>query len=294
MTEDEAVVLVRHNDFSDVLLQDLLERDALTRREHTIELQHEALADYLRACDITQRQPSDVSARLNLLSSLSLRAGSQLPALFMATARSAEMQRIVWSHIAAADIEAAIAALRYRADTSSQLDASDPIQISRHYLSEILEGAELPLALHFDRLASRARSELAGEEAERLGIEGSISPDQNRITYSFVAAVPERDRIVIGTSARRGMFFGKDLRMRGLRLDSGRLVGMGHIRDALLDLVKHRRLNGGLVWAEERALSRLRHLIREYEFQCGLDTSLGEIRKLLLPYATRWVQPRPW
>ena len=283
--DDEIVNLTRDHNFSTDLLQDLLETDALEQRGRTIELQHEALADYLRALDVTTgRDLSDATARLDRLSS-SLQSNSELPVLLMATARSVDLQQLVWSHVVGAGIRAAISALRFRADISYQIDSGDPIQSSRRYLSDIVEGIDRPLTHYFAQLATRIRSELVGEDTELLGIAGSLSPrDREQIEYSFIPRGTDHEPVVVEVAARRRQFFGKNLRMMGLRLDSGRLVGMGHLRDALLKLVNHRRLDGGVVWAEERAMSRLQHLIRAYRLPCTLETDLVEIRSLLEPY----------
>lgn len=137
LTEAAAVGLVRSEGFSDDLLQSLLDADALVQRGATVELQHEALADYVRALDVVGLRPAEASQRLK---ALPLREGSQLPALLMAVASSAEMQRLIWAEVASADITAAMGALRYRAEIAPGPKALDPSEVSRRYLSEMIEG----------------------------------------------------------------------------------------------------------------------------------------------------------
>jgi len=288
LLDEEVVRLIRSKQFQDELLEDLLSTDALTQRGATIELQHEALADYLRALDVVQCELSEVEERLR---KLPMREGSYLPTLLMAMASSPEMQDLIWAQIATADIKAAMTALRYRADTTSSFNPADPVEVSRRYLSEVIAGIELPLDIHFRKLAPRIRFELVGEPTDRLGIAGVVSTDGSHVTYSFTVPVLGEEVVKVGGLENAKRIFGKSLSKMGLRLDSGRLVGMGHIREALLHLVKYRRLDGGLVWAEERTLSRVRHLAREYGYQCGPGNSLEEIRSLLIPDAGRWVEP---
>lgn len=199
ITVDEAVALVRGQGFSDDLLQLLIEADALIQRGRTIELQHEALADYLRALDVVRRTPPDAVEHLR---SLSLRRGTQLPALLMVTAPNAEMQRLVWAQIITTDITAAITALRYRADISSEYEAAGAEEMSRRYLSEIMEGLELPLEVHFKRLAPRIQLGLVDENVDRLGIAGALSADGSWATYSFRLRRPEKSRSQLGQRTR--------------------------------------------------------------------------------------------
>ncbi|WP_010511630.1 type I restriction enzyme HsdR N-terminal domain-containing protein [Komagataeibacter europaeus] len=280
LSEDAAVELVRSEGFSDDLLQSLLDADALTQRGTTVELQHEALADYLRALDVVKHTLADVTLRLK---KLPLLEGSQLPALLMAFAKSAEMQRLVWREVISADITAAMGALRYRADLSPDSNAADPAGLSRDCLSEILQGIELPLQVHFPRLASRIQFDLVGSDTQRLGIIGTIEPKSGHLSYSFVACGQGEDQVKVGQAVNANSSYGMHLTAMGLRLDSGRLIGMSHIRDGLLKLVKERRLDGGIVWAEERTLGRLRHLVHNYDFPYVSGMSLEQARDLLIP-----------
>lgn len=286
LTEAASVGLARKEGFSDDLLQLLLNADALAQRGGTIELQHEALADYLRALDVVRLSAAEASQRLK---ALPLREGSQLPALLMATANNAEMQRLVWAKIASADITAAMGALRYRADIASDLNALALSEVSRRYLSEIVEGITLPLEIHFPSLAARIRFDLVGSETKCLGIVGAVQPKSGQLGYSFVARSPDEDQITVGQADNARLYFGKSLFKMGLRLDSGRLVGMSHVREGLLKLVKERRIDGGTIWTEERTLGRLRHLVNEYQLAYTPGMSLDGVRELLVPNAGRLV-----
>lgn len=288
LSEDAAVELVRSEGFSDGLLQSLLDADALTQRGATVELQHEALADYLRALDVVKHTLAGVTLRLK---KLPLLEGSQLPALLMAVAKCAEMQHLIWREVVSADITAAMGALRYRADLTPDSNAADPAGLSRDCLSEILQGIELPLEVHFPRLVSRIQFDLVGSDTQRLGIIGTIEPKSGHLSYSFVACGQGEDQVKVGQAVNANSSYGMHLTAMGLRLDSGRLIGMSHIRDGLLTLVKERRLDGGIVWAEERTLSRLRHLVRNYDFPYISGMSLEQARDLLIQSAGSWVAP---
>lgn len=293
LTEAGAVDLVRRESFSDDLLQFLLDSDALAQRGMAVEVQHEALADYLRALDVVRLPPAEASQRLR---TLPLREGSQLPALLMAVARSAEIQSLVWSEVVSADITAAMSALQYRSEIVPSLDVHDPDELSRRYLSEVMEGIELPLQIYFPRLAARIKAGLLGSDTEQLGMEqlriiGAIRPESGSLDYSFAVIDSSEEKITVGLAINPGVYFGKNLAAMGLELDSGRLVGLGHVREGLLEIVKERRLDGGVVWAEERTLGRLRHLAREYDFPYATEMTLEQARDLLIPQAGRFVAP---
>lgn len=288
LSEDAAVDLVRRGGFPDELLHSLLDADALTMRGATVELQHEALADYLRALDVIALPPAEASQRLK---ALPLREGSQLPALLMAIASTPEMQSLVWAQVVASDITAAMGALRYRAYISPNSDTPDLLDVSRRYLSEIMDGIELPLQSHFPHLSARILADLVVSDTERLGIVGAIQQESGILGYSFVACGPSESQVTVGRADGAGRYYGKNLLAMGLRLDSGRLVGMGHVRDSLLALIEERRLDGGVVWAEERTFGRLRHLVREYDLPYVAEMSLERARDLLIRNAGRWVRP---
>jgi hypothetical protein len=69
------------------------------------------------------------------------------------------------------------------------------------------------------------------------------------------------------------------------RLDSGRLLGATELRQALLQIIKDRRLKGGPVWTRERLLGRLRYVCKERNLPIEKVTILSDIKSVLEPIA---------
>lgn len=143
---------------------------------------------------------------------------------------------------------------------------------------------------HFSALASRVVWLLTGEIAEAMGIRGRLDRESGRLSYAFVPRKEIEPVFDVAPLEGHRPRFGKMLRAMGLRLDSGRLVGMIHLRDCVFDLVKGHRLDGELVWAEERARSRLLFLAREYGLPWSESTSLQLMQNILANSAGTWVQ----
>lgn len=280
----EAALVSLAENYSEDALQQLVDNDAFSKRGDMLEVRHEALADYLRALEMLQLSPEQIGERIEEVSFV---ADSQFAHLLMAMAQSVEVQGIVWRKVAAQNLSAAISSLRYRADVSGSFD-TDATQRSLRFLSDIMDGIRVPLQSHFGSFSREICSCLAGQVATCIAIEGELRDNEEGVEFAFFPSDFWQEAPAIGKPSSGRRFY-HSLKLGGLRLDSGRLLGMMRLRDAIVDLVAKRQLKGGLVWAEERTVSRLRHLVKRYRFPDVAGNSLAAAIAMLEPYADQWV-----
>lgn len=127
-------------------------------------------------------------------------------------------------------------------------------------------------------------------EVDCLGLDGAL--DEGHIYYSFVDVAENRRRIHIGDTRGRPRTYGAALSKLGFEADAGRIFGVRHARDALKELIEHRRFRGGPVWTEELVFGRIRHLQRRYKSPFKEPFDLRVARKVLKPRSDSYVHPR--
>lgn len=165
----KAVNLFREYGFSDATFNDLIHCDALQVSGSVIELQHEALADYLRALDIVS---SDESAIKKIISDVSLGANSLFPVLLMALLPSRNLQRILWERLGHAKISLYLNSFRYRYDVSGEMVNSEADDFEGQYLEDLIEGVEFPLKGFFPQLQDIVTEQLTKIKNCELAVTG--------------------------------------------------------------------------------------------------------------------------
>lgn len=260
-------------------LEKLVDADAVSVRGSTLELRHEALADYLRAMRFSTLPPEAFEEELR---SLEVDASSQLPFLLVATAQTAEARRVAWQALARKDLKAAIGGLRFAFGDDKASDAGPSVRRSTAFFSDILDGFDGVVEPHFADIAERLQATAANYPVARLGIVGLVSAET--ASYSFEDAEDGVARVRVGQGQRRSSFYGRSLRRAGFGFDAGRFFGVAHVRDALQELIKQRNLPGGPVWTEELTIGRLRHLQREYEVPITWPADVGAVVDFLRPH----------
>ena len=278
--------LLAASSIPDSALNDLVQCDAIRVSGSTIELQHEALADYLRAKTIASLEEESLLARLR---TISIRPDSLFPSLLMALMPSHRSQSTLWTRLSGLSIPAYLDALRYRSDVSGELRALAEVELTETYLNDFLAGIELPLNGFFPQLRDAVVQELLDEPNAEVGITGRVFADHPQIIYNFhprSAGVP----VTAGMPNRDYGHSFVDLHRSGYRLDSGRLLGASMLRDTLLKVVNQHELKGGVLWAGERLVGRLRFLAEEYQIPTSNKNSLDELEAVLLPYADKIVR----
>ena len=289
ISKAKALSLIREHQFPDGIFDELLRCDAVRVSGSAVDLQHETLADYLRARDIASL---DETAVLRQLSTIPLQPNSMFPVLLMALLPSRGLQQKLWMRISKLSITAYLNVLRYRADLSGEMENMESDDLAYLYLRDLLEGIEFPLDGFFPQLQSAVTELLIGDENNTIAVTGTVSPKPAQVAYAFHPfSGSAKDKVVVGWPPTEFGIHYTNLEMSGYPLDSGRLLGMQRLRDELLQLVKERGLKGGTVWAAERLIGRVRYLAHELGFPISERDDLAKIEEVLRPHAGEIVRP---
>lgn len=274
-------ILSRHGGDA-ALLDELIQSDAIRVDGQTVNFAHEALADYLLALDITDQMPEDAIARLG---EVQLESGSYFPVLLMNASGSVDFQAQLWRRLEQCDLQTYLAVLRYKGPIVT--GTIDPVSFATEYLAELLDGIEAPLRSFFPEIAGLAREHLADEDCDALRIVGNASTTS--VHYSLAAMSPDSARVAIGFDKQASCHHVVNLDLSRLRADSGRLIGMRRVREAVDILLASRAMHAGPAMASERVLGRLRYLARAYDFvlasDATLDAAISELEQLRGEYA---------
>jgi Type I restriction enzyme R protein N terminus (HSDR_N) len=263
----EAACILKSHHIESTTIEELIERDALRVHGISLELQHEALADYLRARQLASASESELISKL---STISISKDSLFPTLLMSQLRSRYLQSIFWRRISQTKLEIYLDALRYRFDLSEELQQLDPEALSRGYLEDLLDGIEIPLNAFCPVMRKPVVYYLTLQEDVELGITGIVQgPPVDEVAYGFRGNL-DGNRVIV---ARPG--FQQNIRSTswlhlgrsGYRLDSGRLLGTARLRDSLLKLIENQEMKGGTAWVSERLIGRIWHLQRAHHLE---------------------------
>ncbi len=240
-----AAALLKHNHLEPQLIDDLIERGALRVNGVSLELQHEALADYLRARQLASLPEAELPDRLG---AIAISSDSLFPTLLMSQLRSRKLQSILWKRLSGTNIEVYLDALRYRFDLSEELEKQDEEKLSRGYLEDLLDGIEFPLAAFFPAMRKSILHYLTSEDGAELGIVGIVQrPPMNEVRYAL-RGIKDGSRVMVGRPQLQQNVYATSwlhLGRSGYRLDSGRLVGIALLRDAVLRLIENQEVEGG-------------------------------------------------
>jgi hypothetical protein len=287
VTTLEAITLFEKHGLPSAVLNQLIGCDAARVSGSVIEIQHEALADYVRAKALASMPDDEVLSRLP---NLSLPADSFFPVLFMTQLRTRLLQSALWKRLCEIDLGVYLDALRYRFDTSGELEQLDPTQLSEDYLNDLIDGIEGPLNGFFPELREAVFENLTGDGSAKLAATGRVAAHRGALYYKLHALEPDDARVTVAMPTFPGRLRGVNLDLSRYRIDSARLLGMTLLRDAVLETVKHLRMKGGAGWAAERLIGRVRHLIEKHNVAINLTDSLDTLDMILRPHADAWVE----
>jgi hypothetical protein len=139
----------------------------------------------------------------------------------------------------------------------------------------------VPLDAFFPALRAPILAELVRADAEDFSVVRAV--DAQSASYSFVPAGTVTSFNADDLISRGYVFRSLFLAPSGLRLDSGRLLGLQNLRDALLKLVDGRHLRGRLEWTSERLTSRLQYLRNQHQIDLALTAPLSDWCAFLTP-----------
>jgi hypothetical protein len=274
-------VPLKDHDLSAPVLNELIGCGAIRVEGAIVEVQHEALADYLRASAISSMEDREVFDRLPGLSML---ANSFFPVLLMAQLRTRALQSALWKRLSETDLSLYLDALRYRFDVSGELERSSPATLSRHYLEDLLAGIELPLNGFFPRLRDAVLEGLTGDDPRAaLAATGLANAQPAVLNYKLHAQEPGQDKVTVAAPTLPGTLRGVNLDLARFRLDSARLLGMTLLRDMMLAAVRHQNVMGGATWLAERLVGRVRYLIETYGLDLNIRDTFDKLEAVLKP-----------
>lgn len=283
----EALALFEKHDVKAEILNELIACDAVRTGGVAVEIQHEALADYLRAKALASMGEEEVIFRL---AGIALPANSFFPVLLMSQLRTHRLQSEFWTRLSKGDLGIYLDALRYRFDVSGELGKLDAARLSEDYLRDLIDGIEAPLEGFFPSLRQAVIENMTDDGDAPLAVTGIVRAHPGALNYKLHALEPEGARITIAAPAFPGTLRGVDLDLSRYRIDSARLLGMTLLRDTLLETIKHQQLKGGVEWAAERLLGRVRYLAEQHGAEIGLSDGFDKLEVFLKPHADEWVE----
>jgi hypothetical protein len=282
---ERALALFKESGIRSEVLNDLINCDAVRVTGSVVEVQHEAMADYLRAMDVAAAQENLTVERL---AALPVAEDSFFPVLLMALLPTNRLQSAWWRRLSAASIRVYGDALRYRFDVSAELKKLEPEKLSHDYLTKLLDGIEMPLNGVFPDLRRTVVEHLIGDADGAFAVTGMM--DHSNISYMLhTRGSPDAPRVKVAVPKGPGTYRYVNLNLSNIRLNSGRLLGAKLLSETILEMVRHQRLNGGPVWAAERLIGRVRYLIKTYTLPVALDAPLDSVEAILKPQRDRWV-----
>jgi hypothetical protein len=285
----KAALVLKDQHLDPFLINELIECDALRANGVSLEIQHEALADYLRTVQLVSLAKPEL---VNRLSMIALRKDSLFPALLMSQLGSRQLQAILWKRMSQIELDLYLDALRYRFDLSEELEKLDQITLSRNYLEDLLDGIEIPVDAFCPQMRKAIIRYLTQEEDEKLAVTGIVhGPPLDEVEYGFrgdsvntrvIVSRPERQQ---GVHSTQWLHLGRS----GYRLDSGRLLGATRLRDTLLKVIENQQLEGGKAWIAERLVGRVWHLQRSHALELDERDPLETLEQRLNEFAGKWV-----
>jgi hypothetical protein len=282
-----AISNLRAVNLPDTILNDLIQCGAVRVTGSAYELQHESLADFLRAKSFVSTPYSD---QLKAIQTLVVTPGSFFPVLLMAQLSTRDAQSALWKRLSSEPISLYLDALTYRSDVSNELSQMDTSELSLEYLSDLIDGIDVPLEGFFPNMRQPVLEELILDGQATLAITGRANRDPSFIQYKLHSRSQQGPRVTIAQPEFPGTIRGVNLDASHYRIDSARLLGMTLLKDALLSSVKNLNLFGRSAWASERLIGRVRFLVKKHGIPRTSD--LNELARVLSPAKNDWITPK--
>src|SRR5262249_16748481 len=145
----DAIARLTGRNIPAAVFNELIQCNAVRITGMVVDLQHEALADYLRAKAVAARSETRL---LREIPSLPIPSDSFFPPLLMAQLCSRILQSAFWKRLSTGRISIYLDALRYRFDVSKELRELDSKLLSQEYLDDLIDGVEVPLVGFFPEM----------------------------------------------------------------------------------------------------------------------------------------------
>jgi hypothetical protein len=227
-----------------------------------VEIEHDALAEYLQVAELLKRPKPHV---LEFIAEHPFSSGGFVAPLIVAGSRDPEVRNAMWVRAAQGSADLYFDLLRYC--YLPEL-AGDGEAASRSHASEVLRGFTEPMLEFFPKLAPSLMQAACMQKAEHLGIEGAFERDGQWFSYAFFPAGLDNDVRVgheIGTARSGHQVFAK------YGTNNPRAIGLSELQRALASLIDKRKLFGGPLWRNDLAAGRLRIAAQQLRTKVGLD-----------------------
>jgi hypothetical protein len=282
----DAIARLKDRDIPKTVLNELIQCNAVRITGAVVELEHEGLADYLRAKALAAMSANDL---LREIPALPIRPDSFFPVLLMAQLPSRSLQSALWSRLSAGRISTYLDALRYRFDVSNEFRQLDSNALSLDYLTDLIDGIEGPLVGFFPQLGASIKEWLIDVPDATIAATGLASAYPGALYYKLHAHEPGHPRVTVAEPTHPGTIRGVNLDLSRYRIDSARLLGMTLLRDTLQDAVKQLDVNGGPAWAAERLIGRVRYLAQKHGVDLTLTDNFSKLDAQFRPFADTWI-----
>ena len=164
---------------------------------------------------------------------------------------SAEKQSELFRALSPLGLRGYLEAVHYRAPTVSNAVLLDKNELTKHVMAEITDGFCGPAKAFFPHLLPMLIAVETGVSAESVSAQGEINESGNWVNFRLVSTpgpqTPHEGR-------QRG-------RADGDVYNNARVIGIEVLQNALDNLIASACIDGGIVWSEERVLTRLRGML---------------------------------
>ncbi|CAG9250779.1 type I restriction enzyme HsdR N-terminal domain-containing protein [Paraburkholderia caribensis] len=240
---------LKMKDLSPEVLDELHRLDAITVSGNSVEVTHEALADFLRARAIIDEPPDQ---RVERLAQQPFDKDGFFPVVFAAMANELALQRHLFDRVVPVGFSAYMEAIRYKAKIHKDQTCPPDIENIRNiFLEELLDGFVGTAETFFPNIVTRLIEFETGAPENTVEVTSGILQDGETLAFSL------ESRVGFQRTARpvRHFLMNRDAP------DRARVVGLGILRLWLRHIIAGAHMSGGAVWHEERLLSRLRLLM---------------------------------
>jgi len=269
----------------------LVQCGALLVSTTSVDFVHEGLADHIRARALAELPEVELSATL---SSMSIDEDSLLPVLLAALVKDAACRTHVWKRLRDMSLPRYIDAIRFSAHIDEPLITENLPTTAGRFVEDMAASVEALVDGFFPSIAAELRGSLADQltPSEGLCLIANIAAEPNMsLVYSLQPAANNTVKIACPSSEMSRRFV--SLSASQLGAHDGRYMGAIAVRDALFNLVRHRRFRGGTILANERTIGRLRFMEKEYDFTVDPQESLSDLLLRLNSCSHMAVVPSP-
>lgn len=262
------------------LLDRLVELGSVIETDGHFEVEHEALADYLRARATVGDIRQDPAA---VIPAVRMGRDTFFPILLAALTTDVNAQRIVLEHLTALGLNGYLNAVRFRGNVAPTIASMTTTDAETHVSQELVDGFMTPARRLFSAVLPDLVFTATGVRSTIVRAAVRLSANSTAIHFSLLGG----DNI--DGLYQESIVGNDDLVLKG------REIGLDALHLSLDKLIKTARLSGGPVWHEERLLSRLRLLlVAQQDVEPSLDVGKqrayweqyrGEIFAFVLRYA---------